>query len=408
MKILVVCQYYYPENFQINDICEYMAADGHDVTVLTGLPNYPTGIIPDEYKHGKRRDEVINGVHVIRCFEIGRKKGAVGLAANYFSYFFSASTKVKKIGDDFDLIFAYQQSPVLMVNPAKILKERANIPMVLYCCDIWPESMKVMIKNEKSLLYRILTSISRKLYQSANKIVVQSKFFIEYFEMVHQISGQKSIFIPHFGDSHYLEMDLLEEKQSNASANFVFLGNIGIAQDIDTILSAIEIIKNLDFLVHLVGDGTYLEKAKEIVSNKGISHKVRFYGKQPLEDMPKYYRIADACLLTLKDDSYIGKTIPSKLQGYMAAGKPVIAAINGAAKDVITEAKCGECVPASDYSALADLMKDFIDNPDKYKSCGENGREYFRKHFTKEQHMKQLYAVFDGVLEENRNVAIKR
>ena len=149
MKILVVCQYYYPENFQITPICEQLAKDGFEVTVLTGLPNYPTGVIPNEYKSG-HRDEVINGVRVIRCYEIGRKPGAVGLALNYISYWWAASAKVRQLSKDYDIVLTYQLSPVMIGLPAIKYAKRNKKPMLLYCCDLWPEALKMYIKSEKN------------------------------------------------------------------------------------------------------------------------------------------------------------------------------------------------------------------------------------------------------------------
>ncbi|MCR3921088.1 MAG: glycosyltransferase family 4 protein [Firmicutes bacterium] len=180
------------------------------------------------------------------------------------------------------------------------------------------------------------------------------------------------------------------------------MGNIGIAQDIDCILDAVQKLKSdFNFKVHFVGDGSYLENSKLIVNEKGLSNHVVFHGRHPLDYMPKYYMLADACLLTLKGDSLVGLTMPSKLQGYMAAGRPVIGAINGAAQEVIKESKCGECVNASDSKALAKAMKDFIENPNKYKNCGNNGRKYFIDNFTKDIYMKKLTCQFMKVLEAN-------
>ena len=155
MKILVVCQYYYPENFQITPICEQLVADGNEVTVVTGLPNYPTGIIPEEYKNG-RRNEFINGVHVIRCQEIGRKKGVFYLALNYLSYARSAYRMVNNLETDFDVVFVYQLSPILMAIPAIKYADKHKKPLFLYCCDLWPESIKVYIKNENNFIFQIV------------------------------------------------------------------------------------------------------------------------------------------------------------------------------------------------------------------------------------------------------------
>lgn len=388
MNILVVCQYYKPEQFKINEICEQLALGGNQVTILTGLPNYPSGKIPREYRWWKKRKEVINRVKVIRCFEIGRKSGTLGLALNYASYMLSASIKALSMKKDFDAIFVYQLSPVTMVLPAVILKKRSSKPLFLYCCDIWPESMKNILSNEKSFAYRIVRKFSKYLYSKCDSISVTSKPFIEYFIQEHAISVQKISYIPQHAQEAYLHMDF---SSHNDIIDFVFMGNIGIAQDIECIINAAQIIKDTTkFKIHFVGEGSCIKISKDLVKNKGLDNIVIFHGRHPLEKMPHFYKLADACLVTLKAGSLIGLTMPSKLQEYMAAGKPVIGAINGAAQDIINETECGRCINASDSGALAKVMEDFIKNPDKYKDCGEKGRAYFEKHFTMNVFMEKL------------------
>ena len=397
MKILVVCQYYYPEQFKINDICEQLVIDGHSVTVLTGLPNYPTGKISEEYQWGRKRKETINGVKVLRCFEIGRKIGVIGMALNYASYMLSALVKMFFFKKDFDVIFVYQLSPVFMALPGVVLKRLSHKPLYLYCCDIWPESLKNYISDEKSLIYRTVSKFSSYLYSKCDVITVTSKPFIEYFNKAHSIPINRITYNPQHAEDIYLDMDFSSEDEVT---DFVFMGNIGIVQDIDCILDAAEKIKETpNFKVHFVGDGSYLGTSKELVQQKGLGDIVVFHGRHPLEKMPEFYRLADVCLLTLKHDSLVGMTMPSKLQGYMAAGKAVIGAINGAAQEVIEESKCGVCVKASDSFALSEAMKDYIQNLDKYKDCGENGRDYFKKHFTKDIYMKKLEETLYGLVE---------
>lgn len=388
MKILVVCQYYYPEQFRINDICEQLVQDGHEVTVLTGLPNYPTGKIPGEYRWGRKRKEVVNGVNVIRCFEIGRKSGVFRLALNYASYMLSASIKALFLKKEFDIIFVYQLSPITMALPGIVMKKRSRKPLYLYCCDIWPESIKNLVPDEDSLFYKIVKKLSGYLYSRCDAISVTSQPFVEYFNKEHTIPIKRISYIPQHAEDIYLKMDL---SPGDNITDFVFMGNIGIAQDIECILDAAEKIKHIpNFKIHFVGDGSYLTVSKTLVQQKGLNDIVIFHGRHPLEKMTDFYRLADACLITLKADNLIGLTMPSKLQGYMAAGKPVIGAINGAAQEVIKESQCGLCVNASDSCALAEAMKDFIEEPDKYKDSGERGRDYFNKHFTKDIFMKKL------------------
>lgn len=399
MKILVVCQYYYPENFQINDICEELVNRGHSVTVLTGLPNYPTGIIPDKYKNIEYRNENVNGVDVIRCFEIGRKKGAIGLALNYISYCLSANIKVKKIDYDYDLIFVYQLSPILMALPGCRYKKKHKIPMLLYCCDLWPESMKLIIKNEKSFIFRLVKRISTNVYRSSDKIIAQTKYFYQYFKTVHGITDDKLCCLPQFANDEYLKHEFYLD---NGIIDFAFLGNIGIAQELGKVIEAVNQISEINgFQLHIVGDGSCLADLKKEVANKKLESKIRFYGRRPVEEMAEFYKLADVCLVSLSSENMTGLTLPSKVQGYMAAGKMVLGMINGATSEVINTSKCGICVSAGDSEGLANAMKDIIENPNKYQNCGKNGRQYFKEHFSKEKFMDSLENIIIEMVEDN-------
>ena len=387
IKILAVCQYYYPEIFQITPICEQLAADGYDVTVLTGLPNYPLGIVPEEYKKG-HRDEMINGVHVIRCYEIGRKKGAVNLAINYISFCISSLLKVRRLEKDYDLVFLYQLSPVFMGFPALYYSQKNKTPLLLYCCDLWPESLKMYIKGEKNPIFAISRVLSKKIYSSATRIACQSSTFISYLNRIHHIEPTKASYLPAFADESYLDMNFSKE---NETIDFVFLGNLGIAQNLIDVLKAVKSIKELpNYMVHFIGDGSMLEKMKEFVKENDMEHIVRFYGRRPLSEMPKYYSLADVCIVSLRADNETGLTLPSKVQGYMAAGKPVLGMINGATQEVIEDADCGICVEAGDIKGFADAMKRMIQNKDDLESYGINARKYFRNNFRKEQFIGRL------------------
>ena len=392
MKILTVCQHYYPENFQVTPICEQLVKDGHEVTVLVGLPNYPLGIVPDEYKKG-HRNEYINGVHVVRCYERGRKKGAFNLCINYLSFWFSSCIKVNMLKDDYDIVFVYQLSPITMAIAGKKYAKKHKKPLVLYCCDLWPESMKMYIKNEKNIIFMIGKKISKAIYSSSDLIACQSSTFINYLSEVHGISKDKLKYLPAFADDSYLEKDFTS---NDGNVDFVFMGNLGIAQDLINVLKAVELIKDTHgFKVHFVGDGSMLNELKEFTDKHGLQEKVIFYGRRPVDEMENYYKLADACLVSLNEGNMTGLTLPSKVQGYMAAGKPIIGMINGSAKDVVEEANCGVCVPAGDYQGLAETMKDFITNKGKYTQYGENGREYFKKNFIKSKFINELENYFN-------------
>lgn len=385
-NILVVCQYYYPENFQVTPICEQLVKDGYSVTVLTGLPNYPLGIIPAEYKNG-HRDEMVNGVRVIRCYEIPRKKGALGLGLNYLSFLVSASFKVKQL-PKFDCVMVYQLSPVLMGIPAMLYTKRYNAPLLLYCCDLWPESVKIYIQNENHPAYRLADWISKKVYGSCDRILLQSDSFAGYLERNHAVPREKMVHLPAFSYEGYLAEDFDERHED---INFVFLGNLGIAQNLLAVLEAVRKIRHIGgFVVHFVGDGSCLEEMQDFVRENQLENLVKFHGRRPLEEMPRFYRLADACLISLANTSAIGLTLPSKVQGYMAAGKPILGMIDGDTAKVVAEAGCGKCVPASDIDGFSALLEDYVVNPAQYGRCGENGRNYFKQHFRQSVFMARL------------------
>lgn len=398
MRILVVCQYFYPESFQINDICRELVRAGDQVTVLTGLPNYPSGRVPEEYRHGRSREETWEGVRVVRCFEIGRGRGAVRLGLNYLSYCLSAARKARALREDFDVIFVYQLSPVLMAYPGVVMKKRIGKPLYLYCCDLWPESVKVTIREESSPIFRMAERISTALYRECDAIGVQSPAFFEYFERVHGIARQRLRYIPQYADERYLTQEL---SLDNGVWDFVFLGNVGSAQGIDTIVAAAGMLEGaFRFEVHIVGDGSYLETAEGLVREAGLTGLVRFHGRQPVERMPEYYALADACLLTLTAGAgSVGGTIPSKLQGYMAAGKMVIGAIDGPARETIEEAGCGLCAGAGDAAGLAERMAELMRHPERYRDCGANGRRYFIRHFSRGEYMKKTRGILGDLVE---------
>ena len=391
MNILMICQHYWPEHFQITEVCEELVRRGHEVTALVGIPNYPTGIIPDEYLNGQNREQVVNGVRIVRCSEVPRKPGVLGLAKNYFSYMLSAKAKVKALPKDFDLVFAYQISPVLMSAPASNAKKHTGAPVLLYCADIWPDAVKAMLPEKLNFMMPAIRAVSTKIYSAADFVATNSKAYVECFEQVHGFSRHCLRYIPQYAEDTYLDMDL-DAAPSN-KVRFMIMGNIGKLQHMPSVLEAVKLLKHRnDFELHIVGTGSVIEDCRSFVRDNNLEQHVIFHGRHPFEKMPDFYRMADACILTLNVPGapWISSTLPSRLQGYMAAGKPILAAIDGSANEVIREAKCGKAVSAGDSSGLATLMADYIDNRKDYEECGSNGRAYFRAHFMKDRYMDEM------------------
>lgn len=399
MKVLVVSQYYYPEPFRVHEICEELRKRGHDVTVLTEYPNYPDGEIYEGYSY-KNEIELINGVNVIRCKARPRHKGNINLALNYISFVYSGGKKIKKIEGKFDIIYVYQLSPVTMVLPAIYYKRKRKIPLYIYCLDLWPESVKSNLGGTYSPLFQLVKIVSKKIYNKADLIGVTSKPFFEYLSNICKVCDEKMVYLPQHADDLLLDNDLTTVNDN--CIDFMFMGNIGQTQDLDNVIDAVDIIRNLEgFKVHIVGSGSYLDTLQQHVNEKKLGEKVIFHGRHPFADMPRFYQLADVCLLTMVADSAVGLTIPGKLQGYMSAGKPILGAINGASVDVINESNCGVCVRAGDSQALAKAMKGFIDKPDTFVQMGQNGRSYYLEHFSTKKHIDMLEKQFALCIEQH-------
>ena len=391
MKILITCQYYWPDNFLINEIAEDLVKKGHKVTVLTGLPDYATTKIPKEYKWGKRRHEIHNGVEIIRVPIIARHHGFIMRVINYLSYFINSSiyARTHKF-NDYDVVYVYQLAPVLMINPGMIIKKKYKIPMFTYVLDLWPDQMKIWHVNEKNPIFKMVLKYCKKAYGSGDIVGITSKPFKDYLINTCNVEEEKIMYLP----QHSNRMEIKNEKSDSKTVNFIFAGNIGQQQNIECLIKAVSLMKTKkDFLVNIYGEGTSFEKCKEYTKKLKADNKIKFYGRVPKEKLNSIYPKMDAFVLTLcseKEIGFVANTVPAKLQGYMSAGKPILAAIDGAAKDIIEESECGAVVPSGDAEAYSKILDDFIENKEKYKNCGKNAIEYFNNNFEKEIVMDKL------------------
>lgn len=391
MKILVFSQYYFPEDFRINDICEELVRRGHQVTVITGMPNYPEGIVYKGYEKSYKAPEIINGVKVIRCHNRPRKKGILNLLINYVSYYKKANRIVRKMNEKYDVVYGYQMSPIMQVIPGIKYKAKFGVPLYIYVCDLWPESMKDFGSkhiSSKNIIYKYFLKLSKKIYTSADRIGTKCEEFIDYLVDVCGVEKQKCAVVYEHAETNYLKAS--ERPIDNRIVDFMYLGNIGHASNCELIIKAASKISNNNFKVHFVGDGSDLNNIKNLTTQLKLDDKVIFHGRCPQKEIVTYYDLADVCLLTLTDDSVVGMTPPAKLAGYMAACRPIIASINGAASRIIKEANCGFVCPANDVEAFAEFMKKAIDNPRCLETFGNNGRTYFLKHLTLEKHITTL------------------
>lgn len=387
MKILVVCQYYKPEPFRISDICEELVKKGHEVTVVTGVPNYPEGKIYKEYKNGKRREETIGGVKVHRCFTIGRRSGVLFRFLNYYSYVISSCLQINRMKESFDVVYVNQLSPVLMGYAGMRAKKKWKIPLVLYCLDLWPESLVAGGIRKGSFLYKAFHRSSKNIYCAADKILVTSKMFSEYFEEQFQISKKRVVYLPQYAEELFVGN---QEHTEKSTVDLTFAGNIGKVQSVDTIIKAAAILQDKydNLRWHIVGGGAELDNVKRLADELQLTNII-FHGRKPVEEMPAIYAKSDAMLVTLTDEPVLSMTLPGKVQSYMAAGKPILGAINGETAKVIAEAKCGYCTKAEDAEGLAALVEEFITSGNQTE-LGECARVYYTQYFAKEVFIESL------------------
>lgn len=397
MKILIVSQYYYPEQFQINEIAPALECRGHKVTVVCGLPNYPLGHIFDGYED--RFEEIIDGVSVIRCKQVPRGRNLIQLVRNYWSYVWESKKVIQSLPGDFDVVLGYQLSPITSMLAALEFKKLHGTPVVFYTLDIWPVSAEAMLHGKMNPVYLWVKKLSRKIYWGADRILVTSRPFIDYLSHTLMIPTDRMAYLPQHAGTDMLDMDL--EAEDNGVADFMFAGNLGKGQRVDVIIkAAAQLGVRKDYKVHIVGDGRMRQKLEQMVVDNGLVVNVVFYGNQKREDMSSIYKKADVLLITLRGNNEVGNTMPGKLQMYMTTGKPILGAVNGAAAEVIDEAQCGKCVNAGDYQGLARLMEEYIKHPRDYEVCGKNARDYFRQHFTLDHFMDSLEKELKTIVEE--------
>lgn len=387
MKILVICQHYWPEPYPLPDICEELVRRGHEVHLITDVPNYPMGITYPEYKNHQRRTEAHNGVKITRTFTIARRHNAVFRLLNYYSYALSSTAYVKGLKEDYDVVFTNQTSPVMMSSAAFAYAKKHGKKAVMYCMDLWPACLAAGGLSQSSPIYKFFGKVSGKLYRKADRILITSQMFCDYLVEQHGVESNHIGYLPQYATAQFDDIAALDVNKQ--TVDFMFAGNIGAAQSLDTVIKAAEILKDKTNLRwHIVGDGSELENLKAMSQSLGLT-SVIFHGRKAPEEMPKYYAMADAMLVTLTADPLISLTLPGKVQTYMAAGKPIIGAATGEIPKVIQAAECGYCVKPEDAAGLSEAVQNFLNCPNK-RQLGENARQYYHEHFTRDRFMDTL------------------
>lgn len=381
MKILIVCQYYYPENFVITKIAEKLVSFGHQVDVLTGKPNYGYGEIIPAYKNVK--DEVVEGVHIHRVHLIARKKSRLSIINNYLSFWRSSKRWARKCHEEYDVVYSMSLSPVTILSAGNLYKKKHHVPHIVHCVDLWPESVLVTHAVRKgSLVYRFLYHWSKKLYSKVDEVLIGSPSFKEYFDNILHLSNFDIKYIP---QPSFIEESSVDPYQFDHNfMNILYCGNLGRVQLISFIPEAMAKLKNEKIRFHIIGMGPMTGELKDKIKEFGVEESVIYYGPIPASRASAYFKSADALYVSLENSGYVGKTIPNKLVMSMAFGKPVIAMLSGDGRQVLNDSE-GALFADQSAESLATAIKSFAGlSNEQRKRLGDHNKVYYKSHFSQD------------------------
>ncbi|MDF2557714.1 MAG: glycosyltransferase [Bacillales bacterium] len=385
--LLVLSQYFHPEQFRINDMCIEWVKRGYKVTVLTGIPNYPHGKFFKGYGFFRKTKESWNGIDIIRIPLIPRGKNPILLILNYLSfvfsgYFWKVFTKVKT-----DLVFMYEVSPMTQTLIGVWYAKKHRIPCFLYVQDLWPENVQIVTGIQNKMILNAIGKMVDYVYNNCQKIFATSESFIK--EITNRgIETNKVFYWPQYAEAFYRPMEKKVDLEIFKNNNFkvIFTGNIGIAQGLEILPKVAQILKekNVNACFYIVGDGrNKLDLVKSIDAYQ-VNDMFFMIDRQPAEEIPKLLSMCNAAFVSFMDNPLFSMTIPAKLQSYMACGIPIIASASGETAEIIKKAECGLVCEIGNVSALANLIQEMSLKDDlKLLQMGKNSLSYCNKHFDK-------------------------
>lgn len=400
IHILVISQYFYPETFRINDMAAEWVRRGFKVTVLTGIPNYPMGKFFPGYSWRKKRTEEWNGVSIIRIPLIPRGRTSLGMVLNYFSFvtsgwFWNRFNKIKA-----DIVFSFEVSPMTQVKIGCGYANKHKVPHYLYVQDLWPENVETVTGIHSRLIINPIDRMVDRIYKQVDKIFVTSPSFIDAIvNRKKKVPPEKVFYWPQYAEDFYRPMPAKKHDRipDDDDYKIAFTGNIGTAQGLDILPKTARILKNDHVKFVIVGDGRYQSEFERQISELEVGDKFVMIPRVPAEQIPEILSACDAGFISFDNTALWERTIPAKLQSYMACGKTIVASASGETKRIIEEAQCGICCDIGDAEELAKGIRELLKNDD---NLGEKARSYFLEHFEKRKLMddmnKHIMSEFDN------------
>ena len=409
MRVLIISQYFWPENFRVNELSEELNKLGHKVTILTGYPNYPSGEIFEEFKKNKSKFYEYKGAEIIRVALLPRKNNKLNLVLNYISFLVSSIIfgYFKMLGRNFDIIFTFQLSPVTVGITSSFFSFIKNCPNIFWVLDLWPDTLvalKVLKSEWQIKLFKILINW---IYSNCDIVLAQSKSILKEIKNYKSIKNN-AYYFPSWGESDlfFKNKKPAPEVKPKKIFTILFAGNIGEAQDFPNIIKAVKLLslQNInDFRILIVGSGSKKDWVIREVKKLKIDKHFEFYKNYPLERMSSFFLHADALLVSLSNNRVFNMTIPGKVQFYLSSGIPIIGMICGEASQVIKDSKAGYVCESGDYISLSKIISK-ISKQDKkrLKAMGRNGREYAKKEFSKISLIKKLNKIINKLSTKNQ------
>ena len=404
-RILVISQYFYPEQFRINDMCQEWVKRGHKVTVVTGIPNYPQGEFYKGYSWFKNCREIWNGIDIIRLPLIARGHGSIRLALNYLSFVVSGFFWSHFTGIKADYVFTFEVSPMTQALLGVWFAKRRKIPNYLYVQDLWPENVEIVTGIHSKAVLGPVSRMVNYIYKRCDAIFATSPSFVTDIQKRCPGQEQKVHYLPQYAEDFYKpvasrhpesrnESGINSAEESSKVFTIAFTGNIGKAQGLEILPKTASLLKgkaNVNFTI--VGDGRNKAELIKQIEQNGVGDMFTMVDRQPAEKIPAILAECDAAFISFMDTPLFTKTIPAKLQSYMACGKPIVASACGETERIVREANCGVCAPIGDATALANAILGLINNP-ALPQMGKNAVEYSKVHFSKAKLMDELEEYF--------------
>ena len=403
MNILIITQYFWPENFRINELADELQSLGNNITVLTGYPNYPEGEFYKDFLKNKKKYSEYKEIKLVRVPIIARGKSKIRLALNYFSFVISATLvgifKFRK--GNFDAIFVFQTSPVFVGIPSSIISIFKKCPQIIWILDLWPDTLEALGLIKKRWQLNIIRKIVKFIYFRCKVILVQSKSFIKE---IKKYGHKDIIYFPAWTESEFINSPKKLAKEIKLKKDIftiIFAGNIGEAQDFPSILNTAEYLINNkfnSFRIILIGDGRKKEWVEKQIYIRNLENNFEILKKYPLGRMPSFFRHADALLVSLKNEAVFNMTIPGKIQTYLASGVPILGMLNGEGAKIINQSKSGFTCPAEDYKGLAKIIIRMSKLTNKKRQeLGFNGIQFSKKEFDKSFLLTKLQKLLDDL-----------